>query len=785
MKPDRRDFLKHVGFLGAVGTGAIGPARQALASAHAAASETHGGHYTGPANPDGVLVDLSVCIGCRLCEHACKKANGIEPGSVESYDDQSIFKTKRRPEPDSFTVLNSWNVPQESSGPVYAKLNCVHCNYSACVSACIVGALTKEENGAVTYDAWKCIGCRYCMVACPFQIPAYSYEDALTPQVRKCQFCHHRTIKGELPGCVEACPRQAMTFGKRNDLIAMAHARIEKDPDQYVDHVYGEHEVGGTSWMYISKIPFEQAGFLTLGATPPPALTEAIQHGVFKHWIAPISWYSFLSAAMWFTGRKAKHAHAKVSHSDHIGGADNELAAPSSVHDRSSACIHAEIDDTDHSAGVLVIDPPVDEASEVIHSMLAVHSHGTGSTDAHHEDLAAPVEHPLNTPGVWTLLAVVLVGVAFGLYRFIVGLGAATNLDQQHPWGLWIAMDVGSGIALAGGGFVTAAVAHIFHRHRYHAIARSALLTALLGYTFYVPGLLADIGRWYNIWHPTIPTMWQGNSVLFEVGLCVMIYLNVQYAELTPYICQRLLGEGWMLRRPKIHRMTQLLRTTMERIMPALIVLGVALSTFHQSSLGNLMVIAPYKLHHLWWTPLSPVLFLLSAMMVGFPMVIFTILFASKCLKREPEMHALEGLAAHYVPVFLSLYLLTKIGDMVWRHTYVYLADGSYEGVLWIVEMLFGVVVPLVMCLVPAARRSKRGLSIMALLVILGVVLNRLNVFVLAYHPPYSTKTYIPSLTEFAVSAGLVAALMLTYRVAVTYLPILEPSPKLKESGAA
>jgi Ni/Fe-hydrogenase subunit HybB-like protein len=126
----------------------------------------------------------------------------------------------------------------------------------------------------------------------------------------------------------------------------------------------------------------------------------------------------------------------------------------------------------------------------------------------------------------------VLTGVAFGLYRFIFGLAAATNLDQEHPWGLWIAMDVGSGIALAGGGFVTAAVVHIFHREKYHAIARSALLTALLGYTFYVPGLLADLGRWYNLWHPTIPTMWQGNSVLFEVGLCVMIYLNVQYAEM-------------------------------------------------------------------------------------------------------------------------------------------------------------------------------------------------------------------------------------------------------------
>jgi Ni/Fe-hydrogenase subunit HybB-like protein len=190
------------------------------------------------------------------------------------------------------------------------------------------------------------------------------------------------------------------------------------------------------------------------------------------------------------------------------------------------------------------------------------------------------------------------------------------------------------------------------------------------------------------------------------------------------------------------------------------------------------MVIAPYKLHPLWWTPLSPLLFLLSAIMVGFPMVIFTILFASWCLRREPEMDALQGLAARFVPVFLWLYLAVKFGDMAWRGTHVYLVDGSYEGVLWIVEVLLGVVAPLAMFFTPSVRQSPRLLAIASLLVIAGVVLNRLNCFVIAYHAPYATRAYVPSLTEFAVSAGLVAALMLTYRVAVTYLPILEPRQK-------
>jgi Ni/Fe-hydrogenase subunit HybB-like protein len=187
------------------------------------------------------------------------------------------------------------------------------------------------------------------------------------------------------------------------------------------------------------------------------------------------------------------------------------------------------------------------------------------------------------------------------------------------------------------------------------------------------------------------------------------------------------------------------------------------------------MVIAPYKLHRLWWTPVSPLLFLLSAMMVGFPMVIFTILFGSWALQRRPEMHVLAPLS-RYVPIGLSAYLALKIGDMIVRGTYVDLVHDHYHGTLWVIEILLGVVTPLIMLLTPRVRRTPKLLGGACLAVILGVVLNRLNCFVLAYHPPFSTKTYVPSLIEFGVSIGLVAALMLTYRVAVTYLPILEPN---------
>jgi Ni/Fe-hydrogenase subunit HybB-like protein len=211
--------------------------------------------------------------------------------------------------------------------------------------------------------------------------------------------------------------------------------------------------------------------------------------------------------------------------------------------------------------------------------------------------------------------------------------------------------------------------------------------------------------------------------------------------------------------------------------MPALLIAGVTLSMFHQSSLGNLMVIAPYKVHPLWWSPISPLLFLLSAMMVGFPMVIFTMLFASWALKRRPPMDALTPLA-RYPIVFLAIYLALKVGDVIQRDAVQDVLNFSPRGIAWIAEMLIGVVLPLVMLLNPRVRSNPRLLGAACLAVILGVVLNRLNVFVIGYMPPYAIRPYFPSITEFGVSIGLIAALLLTYRVAVTYLPILPREPE-------
>lgn len=361
--------------------------------------------------------------------------------------------------------------------------------------------------------------------------------------------------------------------------------------------------------------------------------------------------------------------------------------------------------------------------------------------------------------------------------RFIFGLETVTNLDQQHPWGIWIAVDVASGVALAAGGFTAAALAHVFHREHYHAITRPALLTAMLGYTFVGIGLMFDLGRYYNIWHPMLPSMWQGNSVLFEVGMCVMCYLTVLYIEFVPIVCERLIADRqpW----PMLDVIRRVLRPIcvfidplVNRIMFLLVIAGVVLSCLHQSSLGNLMVIAPSKFHDLWDTPICSLLFLLSAFMVGFPMVIVESIVVSWSFKLKPEMEILAPLS-RYVVFFTGLYLAFKVGDILVRESYVLLTEATVQSVCFIIEMVFGLIVPFAMLLSERVRATPRLLFTAALLIVLGVAFNRINVFLVAYQPPYAVRSYFPSLGEIAVTVGLIATLMLVYRALVTYLPVI------------
>jgi len=257
----RRQFL---GFLGAAGTTAV------LGGNTEAASDKVLKGYPGSF---GVLHDITRCIGCRKCEEACNRVNEL-PLSGIPFDDLSVLNTKRRTRSDAYTVVNRFTQNGDKQ-PVFVKNQCNHCLEPACASACFVKALRKVKTGAVIYDASLCVGCRYCMIACPFNIPAYEYNNPLTPRVMKCTMCHPRIEKGLLPGCVESCPKEALTFGSRETLLKTAHQRIDKYPDRYVDHIYGEHEMGGTSWLYLSGRSFNDIGMRDdLGKQPAAVYTS-------------------------------------------------------------------------------------------------------------------------------------------------------------------------------------------------------------------------------------------------------------------------------------------------------------------------------------------------------------------------------------------------------------------------------------------------------------------------------------------------------------------------------
>ncbi len=263
MSISRRKFL---GWLGAAGLGAtVGPKMARAASNR---------HFEGYPESNGVLFDNTRCIGCRKCEEACNKVNEL-PEPAQSFRDLSVLDNKRRTTSIAYTIVNRYAEAGGSRGPIYRKDQCNHCLEPACASACFVQAFKKTETGAVTYDETVCVGCRYCMIACPFEIPTYEYDSAFTPRVMKCTLCYPRISKGLLPGCVESCPTEALTYGKREKLLKIGRERIRRFPDRYMNHIYGENEMGGTSWLYLSAVPFKEIGMREdLGVTPAPKLTS-------------------------------------------------------------------------------------------------------------------------------------------------------------------------------------------------------------------------------------------------------------------------------------------------------------------------------------------------------------------------------------------------------------------------------------------------------------------------------------------------------------------------------
>ncbi len=388
--------------------------------------------------------------------------------------------------------------------------------------------------------------------------------------------------------------------------------------------------------------------------------------------------------------------------------------------------------------------------------------------------IPAPVKHKFLTPGVFVLIIIALNGLVFLALRFIFGIGSVTNLDDVTPWGLWIGVDVAAGVALAAGGFTSAALGHVMHREEYKIIVRPALLTAMLGYTFVAFAVFTDIGRFYYIWHPLI--MWNGNSALFEVGICVMIYLTVLYIEFLPLVTERFIGrvnlpDTFAFLNKSIDKTLRYLDSRLSITMFIFIIAGVVLSTLHQSSLGTLMIIAGQKMHPLWQTPILPLLFLLSAIAVGFPMVIFESLIASRSFKMKPEMHVLSRLGGMISPI-IGIYLAFKIGDVFIRETFKYILVFDSTSWMFISEMglMFAA---FFLFLSRKITNSPLGLFIASSLVIAGVLLNRINNFIVAYQPYYNPVRYFPSVGEISVTLGCIALLVLAYRAVVMIFPVI------------
>lgn len=260
MSINRRNFFK---VLGVTGVTLVTGKKMAAASAVENKTEFF-----------GMLYDSTRCAGCQGCEFACAEAHEL---AAPSLDDTPVVGVERKADETRRTVINAYTT---SRGDVFAKRQCMHCNEPACTAACLTKAMYKTGEGPVIWRGNKCMGCRYCMVSCPFDVPKFEYHSP-NPRIQKCDMCYDRLKDGKIPACAQECPMEAIVFGTRRDLIKEARKRINDNPEQYYDHIYGEHEAGGTGWLYLSPVPFEELDFrTTLQNSSYPALTKGFLYAV-------------------------------------------------------------------------------------------------------------------------------------------------------------------------------------------------------------------------------------------------------------------------------------------------------------------------------------------------------------------------------------------------------------------------------------------------------------------------------------------------------------------------
>jgi Ni/Fe-hydrogenase subunit HybB-like protein len=369
--------------------------------------------------------------------------------------------------------------------------------------------------------------------------------------------------------------------------------------------------------------------------------------------------------------------------------------------------------------------------------------------------------------GTSILSILVILGLAVMIYRFTNGLGAISNLSDGRPWGLWISFDLYCGVALAAGGFTLAGAVYILRLEKYHPVVRPAILTAFLGYTLVILALLVDLGQPWYIWHIIIH--WNIHSPLFEVGMCVMTYTIVLALEFSPTVFEGLNRSNLpMVRRINWRVPWGIIRA----IQIPLVIAGVVLSTLHQSSLGSMLLMMPSTLHPLWYSPILPILFLISAIAVGPAMVIFESTLSNRIFGHSLETDILSGLAK-IIPYILGLFLILKFFELMAVGEIGLIFTAYPYNLLWWGEIIIGSVLPIILFSIPDIRQSRKGVFWTSVLVIMGLIFNRFNVSMLALNmrPGY---VYFPHWMEFAVSIGLVADALLVVWLAYRFLPIIQ-----------
>ena len=339
----------------------------------------------------------------------------------------------------------------------------------------------------------------------------------------------------------------------------------------------------------------------------------------------------------------------------------------------------------------------------------------------------------------WKSVAIVFIalgGIA-AIQRYSMGLGATTHLVDTFPWGIWIGFDILVGVGLAAGGFTIAATVYLFNIERFRPILRPTVLTAFLGYVLVIAGLMVDLGRPWAIWHALI--MWNPHSVMFEVAWCVMLYTTVLALEFSPVVFER-----FNLQRPLkiIHAIT----------IP-LVVLGVVLSTLHQSSLGSLFLIIPGRMHPLWYSNIIPFLFFISCVAAGLAMIIFESFLSSRAFNREIEMPLLSELS-RVLTVVLALLFTVRIQDLMSRNALQYVFQPTYQSALFLGEIIIGILIPFSLLLFKKIRSSQKGLFYTSSLIILGFVANRMNTAITSMEH-WPQRTYVPSWQELFITIAL------------------------------